>query len=69
MSTVFDYGMPFPERINEIMCPYCGLEITELCDYTDESGRIECKCGKIFSYSGIVTVEYSRHKKTRRKGE
>lgn len=53
------------EYTDEIVCPYCGHQMTNSWDY-DDYGDIDCpKCNKLFEYDRIPIVDcsYSTSKK------
>ena len=47
------------EYTNEIVCPWCGYEFSDSWEWSDYEEDVEChKCGKLFYYERILTVEY-----------
>jgi DNA-directed RNA polymerase subunit RPC12/RpoP len=50
------------EYTDTIVCPYCGYKHEDVFEFSDD-GETDCyKCGKEFSFTRIVTVEYSTEK-------
>ena len=48
---------------NELVCPYCGYEHSDSWELSEDCSEIDCgDCGKSFSYSRIVNVEYTTEK-------
>lgn len=47
-----------------IVCPYCGSQHTELCEYSEDEDDMLCEeCNKEFHYERIETVEFITSKK------
>ena len=57
------------EYTGEIVCPYCGYEFSDSCEFQENDGDIECDCGKTFEYRRIITVEYCTSKNCELNGE
>ena len=48
---------------NEIVCPYCGHEISDSWECPDADDELYCdNCGKEFSYIRNIEVTYSSYK-------
>ena len=48
---------------SEIVCPYCGYEISDSWELTCDDDEYECdECGKKFHYYREVDVHYTTHR-------
>lgn len=48
------------EYTSNCKCPYCGYEDIDSFELQDEEDNYKCsRCGGIYNYSRIVTIEYS----------
>ncbi len=53
------------EGTDNIICPYCGHEHTDLGTERDmEEDEADCEdCGRFFDYQRLISVEYTTYKK------